>query len=227
MNEAYALANLPAYDRWAESYPPLAHNALMQAEQAAMLELLPSPRGLIALDLACGTGRYVRLLRQRGAAWVVGSDLSSGMLDHAGGFARLRADMMKLPFRAASFELVTAGLAVGHAPDLGAWLAGLARVMKPGAILVYSDFHPEAAQAGMTRTFVDSDQVLHVLKHRIHELHQHQAAADSVGFEMEALVEVRPGEGHGRVFDAWPQVAARWPGVALVLAIRLRKRGLS
>ncbi|MDI4633402.1 class I SAM-dependent methyltransferase [Pelomonas sp. V22] len=228
MSTDQALANRAAYDRWADSYPPLPHNALMLAEQSAMLELLPPMAGQCALDLACGTGRYSRLLAQRGASSVIACDFSPGMLGHASpALQRVRADMMYLPFRTASFDLVLAGLAVGHAPDLGRWLEGVAAVLKPGGHLLYSDFHPDAARAGMTRSFVDTEQRLHVLQHRAYELLQHREAATAAGFEMESLIEVRPGEGHGLAFDAKPAIAQRWPGLALVLAVRLRKRELA
>ncbi len=225
MSTAEALDNRAAYDRWAESYPPVPHNALMLAEQSAMLELLPPVAGLCALDLACGTGRYARLLAQRGARSVIASDLSPGMLGHASpALQRVRADMMALPFRCASFDLVMAGLAVGHAPDLQRWLAGVAAVLKPGGQLLYSDFHPDAAHAGMTRSFVDAEQQLHVLNHHPYELQQHRDAAAAAGLTLEAMIEVRPGQGHGLAFDAKPALAQRWPGLALVLAVRLRKR---
>ena len=51
------------YDRWAPLYPPLPHNPVMRAEQAAMLQSLPDVCGARALDLACGSGRYAMILR--------------------------------------------------------------------------------------------------------------------------------------------------------------------
>src|SRR5258707_10447274 len=74
------LKSLEAYALWAESYPPYAHNRLMQIEQAAMLRLLPPLAGRSVLDLACGTGRYARIALECGAARVVGVDNSAAML---------------------------------------------------------------------------------------------------------------------------------------------------
>ena len=65
-----------AYAAWAPHYPPLAHNALMQVEERAVLALLPPVTGLVALDAACGTGRYLRVLEERGARRVFGVDNS-------------------------------------------------------------------------------------------------------------------------------------------------------
>ena len=71
---------LTAYERWAPLYPPVAHNPLMRAEQQAMLQHWPTVAGLRALDLACGSGRYTRLLGEGEAAEVVALDFCLPML---------------------------------------------------------------------------------------------------------------------------------------------------
>ena len=68
------------YERWAPSYPQVPGNPLMRAEQRLMLEHWPAVAGRRALDLACGSGRYVQLLRAAGAAQVIALDASPGML---------------------------------------------------------------------------------------------------------------------------------------------------
>jgi len=71
---------LQAYERWAPIYPPVAHNPLMRAEQQAMLERLPALAGRRVLDLACGSGRYSRLLLEAHAGRVVALDFCIPML---------------------------------------------------------------------------------------------------------------------------------------------------
>ncbi|HMI73856.1 MAG TPA: hypothetical protein VK495_04070, partial [Steroidobacteraceae bacterium] len=75
-----AAETLAAYERWAPLYPPVPHNPLMRAEQQAMLEHWPKVAGLRALDLACGSGRYSRLLADANAAEVVALDFCVPML---------------------------------------------------------------------------------------------------------------------------------------------------
>src|SRR3546814_10942320 len=49
-----------AYSLWAPSYPPRAHNPVMQAEERAMLALMPDTlHGKTVLDAGCGSGRYM------------------------------------------------------------------------------------------------------------------------------------------------------------------------
>lgn len=222
---AEVLANVEAYDRWAESYPPLPHNPLMRAEQAAVLALWPALQGRHALDLACGTGRYGLLLAQRGAASVVGTDRSLEMLRRAPLARRVHADMMALPFAEACFDLVVSGLAVGHAPSLEGWMLEAARVLAPGGHLVYSDFHPDAARAGMTRSFTDGRQRKHVLLHSLYDLAAHRRAAAAAGLLLEQVREVRVGQELQEDFDGSAAFYQRWRGLALVLALRLRKPG--
>ena len=219
-----ALSNVAAYDLWAENYPPLPHNPLMRAEQAAMLALWPEVQGLRALDLACGTGRYALLLEERGAARVVGTDRSAEMLRRAPLAHRVHADMMDLPFAAAQFDLVVSGLAVGHAPSLKAWMREMGRVLAPGGCLVFTDFHPDAARAGMTRSFTDGAQRRHELLHGLYNLAAHQAAAGQAGFRLEMAREVRVGHELQEAFTGSDAFYARWQGLAVVLAVRLRKK---
>ena len=80
--DAELLTPQDAYALWASSYPPRPHNKLMEAEQAAVVALLPDLSGCQALDAGCGTGRYLRVLADRGAT-VTGVDLSAPMLAHA------------------------------------------------------------------------------------------------------------------------------------------------
>ena len=218
------LSNVAAYDRWAPSYPPAPHNPLMRAEQAALLALWPQVRGLRALDLACGTGRYGLLLEQQGAAWVVAADRSPQMLRRAQLAWRVHADMMCLPFSDAQFDLVVSGLAVGHAPRLDDWMREIARVLTSGGLLVYSDFHPDAARAGMARSFTDQERRKHTLLHRLYDLSAHEAAAAAAGLELEQSREVRVGHELCEAFDGSAEFYRRWQGLALVLALRLRKR---
>jgi len=73
-----------AYALWAASYPAHAHNPVMQAEQRAMLALLPPAlHGQRVLDAGCGSGRYLLQALARGADHATGVDLSPQMLARA------------------------------------------------------------------------------------------------------------------------------------------------
>jgi malonyl-CoA O-methyltransferase len=217
------LASLQAYEAWAPSYLPLPHNALMRAEQEAVLALWPEVAGTTALDLACGTGRYARLLQARAAARVVATDLSPAMLAHATADWRVHANMLSLPFAPATFDLIVCGLAVGHASDLGRWMREMARVLTPGGVLVYSDFHPEAARAGMTRSFKDAGGQTHTLIHALHDRPAHRTSAAAAGLTVESEHDVCVGEGLCEAFEGSQAFYRRWQGLPVVLVARVRK----
>src|SRR6186713_2016600 len=123
------LTTLEAYERWAPTYPPEPHNPLMRAEQEALLSHLPDVAGRRALDLACGSGRYARILAAAGATQVVAADFSMAMLARVTTGYRVRADLASLPFADGSFDLVLSGLAIGHAANLSTCLREIARVL--------------------------------------------------------------------------------------------------
>lgn len=100
--------------------------------------------GAAALDLACGTGDIAFSLAARGAR-VVGLDITHRMLQLAKakpGAARfVTGDMLALPFSASAFDLVTTGYGLRNVPDIAAALAEIARVLKPGGLLLSLDFN--------------------------------------------------------------------------------------
>jgi ubiquinone/menaquinone biosynthesis C-methylase UbiE len=109
-----------------------------------LLELAP-PRGAV-LDDGCGNGFFLEHARGRGGAatrWV-GLDVSTGMLRHArrrlGDAAELvRGDACRLPFADATFDVVYARGLLHHLPDPPAGAREVARVLKPGGVLVTLD----------------------------------------------------------------------------------------
>lgn len=77
--------------------------------------------GKTVLDLACGTGYWTEVIAER-ADFVIASDISAEMIaearkkkyGQAPGF--VRADLYRLPFAAAAFDIVTLGFWFSHEP---------------------------------------------------------------------------------------------------------------
>jgi malonyl-CoA O-methyltransferase len=214
---------LEAYDRWAPTYPPEAHNPLMRAEQKAMLARWPDVTGRLTLDLACGTGRYATLLAQSGARAVVAADFSAAMLRQVSVGTPVRADMAQLPFVDDAFDVVICGLALGHASDLLAWMGEIGRVLKEGGVLLYSDFHPEAALAGLTRSFKDERNRSFTLPHCRHGLSEQREALAAADLTIEAIDELRVGVECQEAFPGSEAFYRQWHGLPLVLVVRARK----
>jgi demethylmenaquinone methyltransferase/2-methoxy-6-polyprenyl-1,4-benzoquinol methylase len=107
----------------------------------------PAPRTR-ALDLACGTGDIAFDVAARGAARVAALDITPRMIALArrkradpGGPVFLVGDMAALPFRDASFDLITTGYGLRNVPDLRAALVEMRRVLAPGGQALSLDFN--------------------------------------------------------------------------------------
>lgn len=222
MNEA-TISTLEVYERWAPAYPPEPHNPLMQAEQAAMLARVPDLRGKRVLDLACGSGRYARLLAEAGAADVVAADFSVAMLSRVTAARRVRAELTRLPFASACFDFIVSGLALGHAADLALCMREIARVLRPGASIRYSDFHADAERAGLTRSFRDATNRTFTLPPGRHGLEQHRAAVEGAGLRIESVQELRAGREVCAPFRGSDEFYRRWRDLPLVFVIEARR----
>jgi malonyl-CoA O-methyltransferase len=181
------LTTLEAYERWAETYPPVAHNPVMRAEQSVVEPLLRRLRPRRALDVGSGSGRYLPILASAGAH-TVGVDFSRAMLSRSNG-ARVCADAYALPFQSASFDVVNASLMAGDIADLDAWVRELSRVVGRGGHLVYSDFHPTWAEFGWRRTFETADGQRHDIAIQPHSVAQHLGAIGAAGLALAAIRE--------------------------------------
>lgn len=181
-----------AYQLWADTYPPRAHNPLMQAEQSVVEPIILAASPTRALDVGTGTGRYLPILRSAGARFVVGVDLSLAMLTRKTfGAPGVCADACQLPFGSASFDLVSASLMAGDLEDLGAWIREATRVLEAGGQLVYSDFHPSWTDERWRRTFRTADDRLVELTYFPHAIDEHLALLDNAALDVRAIREPR------------------------------------
>lgn len=109
----------------------------------AMLQ--PHSEG-VYLDIGCGTGNYLGAFLAQGFSFI-GVDPSATMLDVAQirfpTTTFLQASAADIPLPDAWFDGAIAVLTLHHWEDQSAGLAGVARVLKPGARLVFLSFTPE------------------------------------------------------------------------------------
>ncbi len=182
------LPSLEAYQKWAGNYPPHAHNALMRAEENAMLDLMPPLQGKYVLDLASGTGRYTEIARERGAANVIALDNSVPMLTGNRALCRAAAAMDSVPLASSSIDVVLCGLAVGHVPSLDGMMCEIARVLVPTGAALISDVHPVLFKGGAKRTFRVQGRV-YAVEHYIHEYSAFHTACERAGLRIQSVRE--------------------------------------
>lgn len=122
-------------EAWYEHLYAVLHHVLRAA-----LRPVPGTRRPRALDAGCGTGFQTAVLSELGYE-AHGADLSAALLAVArkrlgpGGLAQ--ADVHALPYRPGAFDAATCcGSTLSFVTDAGAALAELARVLRPGGVLL-------------------------------------------------------------------------------------------
>ncbi len=121
-------------------------------EAHSLFTLLGDVRGTRVLDLACGDGIYSRRLRERGAARVVGVDLSSGMIDMARSEETARP--LGIDYHVSSaqdldlgetFDIVFAAYLLNYArslDELAAFARSVTKHLRPGGRLIGINNNP-------------------------------------------------------------------------------------
>jgi ubiquinone/menaquinone biosynthesis C-methylase UbiE len=137
------LDNETYYDAFASSYEARRHHGyhlLLDQLQAGIVE--PSARGREVLEVGCGTGLILSRLAPV-ARRTVGVDLSTNMLEkaRARGLDVELADATALPFPDASFDVSYSFKVLAHIEALGAALAEMTRVTRPGGRLFFEFYN--------------------------------------------------------------------------------------
>lgn len=121
---------------------------LTEIELRAKSNLTPDlVRGMTILDAGVGTGRHAEILAEWGGQ-VLGVDLSRSVdvaypnLARFQNAAVIQANLGALPFRPASFDIISSMGVLHHTPDTKEYTRRLLPLLKPGGILtiwLYSD----------------------------------------------------------------------------------------
>ncbi len=124
----------------------------LHIENFSLMTLVGDTTGQAVVDLACGEGHYTRLLRQRGAAKVVGVDLSERMIELARqqeaerplGIEYRVGDVKRLHSEA-EFDLAVAAYLLNYATnreELATICRNIAASLKPGGRFVAVNTNP-------------------------------------------------------------------------------------
>ncbi len=183
------------YEQQSAGYDAEAGGGLFAADEPVVAEYLASREPGVALDAACGTGRFAEFLAKRGHR-VIGVDSSPDMLAHARRRvpdAEFRvAELDRLPLPDDSVDVIVCALALVHVPRLHPVLAEFARVLRPGGDLVISDIHHELVTRGSAITARGAAGEPRIVPTYRHQLGDYLRAALSLGLQVRRCEE--PGQ---------------------------------
>jgi SAM-dependent methyltransferase len=146
VEKEHAMAPTAAYDEIADWYE---QEFLARTEPgtdpigiAAALRSLLGNGASTCLEIGCGTGAWASVVRDLGWA-PVGIDVSAAMLRHAAGRLPIaRADATQLPVPDGRLQAVVSIMVHTDMPQYPAVLREVARVLRPGGVLVHIGVHP-------------------------------------------------------------------------------------
>ncbi len=133
-------------------------------EWPAVRALLPDLEGKRVVDLGCGFGWFARWARQRGAAHVLGLDLSHNMLAQAKASTEDAdidyriADLEALELPEAAFELAYSSLAFHYVADFARLMRTVRRAIAQRGQLVFNIEHPIYMAAAHPKWVLDADR---------------------------------------------------------------------
>jgi len=186
------VGTVTAYEQHSARYDAETGGGLFAVDEPVVAGYLSGREPGVALDAACGTGRFAELLAGHGHQ-VIGVDSSPDMLARArrrvpdGQFHLAALDRLPLPDDAV--DVIVCALALVHLPRLQPVLAEFARVLRPGGDLVISDMHHELVTRGSVikaRGPAGEPRIASTYRHRLGD---YLRAALSLGFQVRRCEE--------------------------------------
>jgi ubiquinone/menaquinone biosynthesis C-methylase UbiE len=156
-HDAHHRATRAYYDEFSQRYEaarrphrPDGYHALVDDLEVELVERYGA--GGDVLECGAGTG----LLLERIAAFARsarGIDLSPGMLEkaRARGLEVREASVTAIPFADASFDVACSFKVLAHVPDIARALAEMARVTRPGGVVIAEFYNPLSLRGAVKR----------------------------------------------------------------------------
>ena len=142
------LSHAEIHEKWWRTYLDAENQAFFERLYDIIVRAYPPPDGATLLDAGCGNGIHAISLARRGIS-VRGVDCSEFALEAAqavvqeqglGDLVQVQpGDILELPFDDGQFDYVYCWGVLMHIPEIEKALAELARVVKPGGVLIIGE----------------------------------------------------------------------------------------
>ena len=180
--------------------------ALFEPYAADLATRIPAADDVRVLELACGTGRVTRRLREAlpASASLVATDLNEPMVEYARtavtdrGITWQSADAQALPFGDGTFDVVVCQFGLMFLPDKARGLREARRVLVPGGLLIASVWesvadhpHARAIQLALEELFPAAPPTFLAVPHGYHDPDRIRADFEAAGWDDPRIEFVR------------------------------------
>lgn len=219
-----------AYDIWAQQYDAQPDNLMLALDEELFSGLMSiiSFKDKVVADVGCGTGRHWQKIFAVQPKWLVGYDVSEGMLDklkqkYPQAITHKLVDNKLNGID--SCDVIVSTLAIAHIEDIADALKEWNNVLKAGGDILLTDYHPENLLRGGDRTFVHEGKLIAV-KSYVHSIAQIRSIAAELNWEILSFTE--------RAIDAsmkhWYEqknalhVYEKYKGCPIIYGMHIRKK---
>lgn len=224
-SRAPILSSCEAYRQWARSYDT-EQNPMLTLERRYLEPLLPDATGLDVVDLGCGTGRWLEILKKDAPRKMLGVDFSFEMLQQAkrklsGAATLLCADSAAVPLEKASADLVLGTFVLSYIEDAGTFLANARSALRECGSFFLTDVHPGTSASLQWRRGVRSETGFQEIQTFERSIDAVIELCNSAGLELCTRVEPSFGDVEREIFAganklySWEQ-AAGYPAIYIL-----------
>lgn len=220
-----------AYDQWSEAYDSQPDNLMLALDEqvtSALLEGISLQSKTIA-DVGCGTGRHWEKIRSGNPDKIIGFDVSAGMLailkqKYPEAETYLVNDIHLPVLENESCDLVISTLTLAHIQDLEGALNEWNRILKPGASMMITDYHPAALARGAQRTFRVNEQTI-AIRNYVHSIGKLKELAGQLQLRNQRFIERKIDEEVRHYYEKQHAVSIyeKFYGTLIIYGIHLMK----
>jgi cytosine/adenosine deaminase-related metal-dependent hydrolase/ubiquinone/menaquinone biosynthesis C-methylase UbiE len=194
------------YRRWARSYDTEL-NPMLSLEKRYLEPMLPGAAGMDVVDLGCGTGRWLQILKDAAPRSLLGVDSSGEMLRQARrklkGAARLvHADGSGVSLAPASADLVLASFLLSYVEDAQGLLSNARAALRENASLFLTDVHPETTSALHWKRGIRGELGFQIIRTVERSIETVISLCEEAGLRLVAQLEPAFGEAEREIFTA-------------------------
>lgn len=220
-----------AYDLWASTYDDQPGNLIMDIDQEVFNSFLNTINlsGKTVVDVGCGTGRHWKKILDQKPRQLIGYDVSVRMLKRLTtqfpeAVTHLLTGYNLYGLNSDSCDFLVSTLTISHIENLEKTFEEWNRVLKPGAGLIVTDYHPELLAKGEKRIFKYKNKTI-AIRSYIHSIEKIKLLAQKLHWQEINFIERKIDETVQEYYKNLYAVTVyeKFKGTPVFYGIQLRK----